>query len=51
MSKSATNILKAAGAPITTKNLTKVGPYANTIEKSLKNVLKMIGISKKNNKK
>ena len=47
MVKSATNILKAAGAPTTTKNLTKVGPYAKTIEKSLKSVLKMIGISKK----
>ena len=52
MGKSANKILKAAGVPTTSKNLTKVGPYANTIEKSLKSVLKMIGIkSTKNNKK
>jgi hypothetical protein len=45
-------ILKAAGVPTSSKNLTTVGAYANTIEKSLKSVLKMVGItSKKNNKK
>jgi hypothetical protein len=40
-------ILKAAGVPTTTKNLTQVGAYANTIEKSLKSALKMVGITTK----
>ena len=47
----ATKILKAGGAPTTKKNLTKVGPYAKTIEKVIKNVLRTVGIKPSKNKK